>query len=216
MPKQFLTLAGKPVLMHTVEAFRSALPDAHIVLVLSDSGREIWQELCSEHAFASPDIVIGGSSRSESVCNALRAIKTAKATDSNTLVLIHDGARPLVHREVILRVTKALHRPGIEAAMPVLPLTDALAENAGDFCRPTDRSAYCAAQTPQGFRLDMLVEAYDRAAGCAMADDAAVAYTYGGREIFKVPGHAQNIKITHPADLEIAGVYLRNPLPYKD
>ncbi len=215
-PKQFLDLDGKPVLMHTIEAFRHALPAAQIVIVLSPVGREIWREICTEHSYLSPAIITGGDTRSESVYRALLALKAARLTDADSRVLIHDGARPLVHPDVIRRVNEALHLPGIEAAMPVLPLTDALAQNDGDFCRPADRSAFCAAQTPQGFKLDMLVEAYDKSDGRSMPDDAAVAYTFGGHEIFKVPGHPQNIKITHPTDLEIAAVYMRNPLPYKD
>ena len=214
MPKQFLPLAGKPVLMHTVEAFRNALPEAEIILVLSATGMEIWEELCREHGFDSPAVVEGGSSRSESVSRALDAIASAEGS-ANAIVLVHDGARPLAHPLMVRRVADAVRRPGIEAAMPVLPLTDALASDDGDFCIPADRAAFCAAQTPQAFRFGMLREAYARAAGKAMADDAAIAATYAGARILKVPGYAQNIKITHPSDIAIAEIYLANPAPYK-
>lgn len=141
VPKQFLLLDGKPVLQHTVERFRQALPAARIVLVLSPTGLEIWRCLCAGHGFQSPETVIGGDTRSESVHNAVRLI--AKDADTRSVVMIHDGARPLVASDMILRVARAFGDAAVEAVVPVVPLTEAIAcYNTDGTCRPTDRAAF--------------------------------------------------------------------------
>ena len=98
-------MAGRPVLMHTIDAFRNALPDSRIILVLSHSAMDLWQTLCREYGFESPEIVAGGASRAESVANALEA--AAPLTDS-TVVMIHDGARPMASPEMLHRLRLAV------------------------------------------------------------------------------------------------------------
>lgn len=206
MPKQFMQLAGKPVLCHTIDAIRGAIPTSEILLVLSEQGREIWHELCDEYGYDSPRIVLGGDTRSQSVNNALVLID-----DADAAVLIHDGARPLVSCGLIQRVAEVISRPEIEGVVPVIPLTNALAARCPDgTVLPVDRSAYCAVQTPQAFRAGLLKDAYSKADGEAMADDAAIFSTYAQRPIASVEGEINNIKITNAIDLKIAEITLAN------
>lgn len=207
-PKQFLLLDGKPVLQHTVERFRTALPAARILLVLSDSGREIWRELCDRTGFQSPETVAGGATRSESVHNAIRLL--AHDADSYSTVLIHDGARPLVTPDTILRVVAAFADSNVEAVVPVVPLTEAIACFSSDStCSPTDRGNYRTVQTPQAFRTLILDAAYNALSGQSMPDDAAIYSSFTGKALRTVDGDIRNIKITNPSDLAIAELLLK-------
>lgn len=208
VPKQFLMLDGKPVLQHTVERFRQALPAARIVLVLSPVGLEIWNSLCVENGFHSPETIIGGATRSESVHNAVRLI--AKDADTRSVVMIHDGARPLVTSDMILRVASAFDNAAVEAVIPVVPLTEAIAcYNTDGTCRPTDRATFRTVQTPQAFRTLILDAAYTALNGQSMPDDAAIYTAFTGKPLLTVDGDIRNIKITNPADLAIAGLLLK-------
>lgn len=208
VPKQFLMLDGKPVLQHTVERFRQALPAARIVLVLSPVGLEIWNSLCVENGFHSPETIIGGATRSESVHNAVRLI--AKDADTRSVVMIHDGARPLVASDMILRIARAFGDAAVEAVVPVVPLTEAIACYHSDgTCAPTDRAAFRTVQTPQAFRTLILDAAYTALNGQSMPDDAAIYTAFTGKPLLTVDGDIRNIKITNPADLAIAGLLLK-------
>lgn len=212
-PKQFLPLAGKAVLLHAVDTFRQALPEACIVLVLSATGARYWSELSSRGDYSSVICAPGGDTRSHSVRNALAAV--AARFNEKSVVLVHDGARPLVNAEMLANIVACMRRNGVYAAVPAMPLTEALAvRNVGGSITPTDRSAFCSVQTPQAFNAQMLKTAYDIADGETMADDAAIVAKYTDKEIIMVQGHPQNIKITNPNDIEIAEIYLRTPLPY--
>ncbi|MDE6197630.1 MAG: 2-C-methyl-D-erythritol 4-phosphate cytidylyltransferase [Muribaculaceae bacterium] len=217
VPKQFLDLSGIPVLMRTIEAFRQTLPEAVVVPVLSADGMEMWSAICEHYGYQSPAVVAGGASRSESVSNAVRHIRDNYSVDSDTVVMIHDGARPLVAPDMIRAILSRTRDAGVKAVVPVLPLTDAIAARTeGDgSVLPVDRASFCAVQTPQSFRLLGLAEAYRRAGDAVMPDDAAIMAEYGDAPIMTVPGHPQNIKITNPNDLEIAEIFLRNPVPYQ-
>lgn len=147
VPKQFLPLCGKPVLCRSIDAFR-ACPDTEVVLVLSDTGRDMWLDLCRLHCIDSPRIVIGGDSRSESVHNALRAIAPELTTES--VVMVHDGARPMLTPGFISRIAREFDRPDVDSAVPVMPLTESLCMADGDAAvRPVDRSLYRSVQTPR-------------------------------------------------------------------
>lgn len=211
VPKQFLPLCGKPVLLLTVERLHSALPHSHIILVLSDDGRERWNEIAVNYATPPVTIVRGGASRSESVCNALAVIEPSCA---DAVVLIHDGARPLVNTDMVRALADRISGTDIQALVPALPLTEAISEVCGDALRPADRERFRTVQTPQAFKAAMLRDAYRKAAGTVMADDAAVAGAFGGVDISYIPGHPQNIKITHPSDIAIAEALMAAPKPY--
>ena len=190
LPKQYLPLAGKPMLMHTIEAFRKALPAGETVLVLSASMIPLWQDLCATHGVESPRIIEGGATRWESVKHAIDALADAPA---GATVLIHDGARPLVSADLIKRVV----------AYAVTDSLRKISEN-GVSSEAVDRSLYRAVQTPQAFSLWRLREAYSLPYDEAFTDDASVMAAAGFENIVLVEGSSDNIKITTPLDMAVA------------
>ena len=146
LPKQFCELMGRPVLMHTVERLRSALPGAAMTLVLSRQMEDYWCELCRRHSFESPRIVHGGATRSESVRNAVGAI-----SDAPEVVLVHDGARPLVDAACVHAVMEAMADCDIDGAIPVVDVSDSLRRihTDGGASDAVDRTMFRAVQTPQ-------------------------------------------------------------------
>ena len=204
LPKQFLPLDNKIILCRTIDAFREALPGANILLVLSSNDLDFWKKLCSDNNYISPQIVVGGDTRGASVRNALSTI------DSNQTeyILIHDGARPLVNKELILRVVDRL-RKGAKAVVPVLDLTDSIMERFGTALLPRNRSDYKLVQTPQGFNSFIIKFAYANFIGNLTAtDDATMAAKIPNLDVIGVEGDKHNIKITHPGDIKLAEFYL--------
>jgi len=189
LPKQWRPLAGRPVLAQTVAAFRAA-GLSRILLAIHPDDRALAEPL-------GLPLVHGGASRSATVRAALQAL----AGDPPRLVLIHDGARPLVSRAVIAGVLAALdHHP---AAAPALPVTDALWRGEGGFVTGTPpRDGLFRAQTPQGFHFAPLLAAYAAHPGDA-ADDVAVARA-AGLPVWITEGSEDNIKLTYPVDFERA------------
>jgi 2-C-methyl-D-erythritol 4-phosphate cytidylyltransferase len=204
LPKQYCNLAGRPVLMHTIEAIRRATDNAAITLVLSHDMRNFWAELCSQHNFQSPQVIDGGATRWHSVKNAIEAIKSA---DSD-IIMVHDGARPIVDTETVQRLIAAADSTG--AAIPVTAVTDSLrvlAEPNAPTGKAVNRALYRAVQTPQAFRATTLIEAYNLPYTTLFTDDASVVEA-AGKAVTLVEGSPQNIKITNPGDIEIAELYL--------
>jgi len=201
VPKQFLDLCGRPVLAHSIEAFRRAIPDADIRVVLSEDMMPLWHDLCSGHGFESPKVVAGGATRWESVKNALASLGNSKP---GATVLIHDGARPLVTADVIrCAATCAVNTDG---AIPAIPVSDSLRqldENEVS-SHPVDRSQFRAVQTPQAFALWRLREAYALPYQPDFTDDASVLAAAGFTDIVLTQGSAENIKITTPVDMLLA------------
>lgn len=200
VPKQFTKLDGRPVLMHTIERVRRAMPDARLVLVLSAEMTDFWQELCREHGnFPSPAIVHGGATRYHSVANALASLPPEA---SGATVYIHDGARPLLDAEVVQRLRLALETA--QAAIPVLPVSDSLRQCAPDGgSHIVDRSAFVAVQTPQAFHLEPLLKAYAAGFDPRFTDDASVVETVLNLPVALVPGSHATIKITNPQDIKV-------------
>jgi 2-C-methyl-D-erythritol 4-phosphate cytidylyltransferase/2-C-methyl-D-erythritol 2,4-cyclodiphosphate synthase len=193
-PKQYRSLAGRPVLAHTIAAF-AAHPAVGPIQVVIHPNDEVAYRYAAA-GFDLRDPVPGGATRQESVRRGLAALARA-APES---VLIHDGARPLVARAVIDRVLAALSTsPGAIAA---LPLADTLKRDAGGgrAVGGIDRSGLWRAQTPQGFRFDAIRAAHEAAAGRDLTDDAAVA-ELAGIETALVTGDEDNFKITTADDL---------------
>ncbi len=201
LPKQFHLLGRppRPVLMHTVDAFRVAgIPDADITVVLSPQMTDYWRELCGEHGFASPRIVEGGETRFHSVRNAIRTLDIAPGDR----ILVHDGARPLVSITLINRVINALTNHA--AVVPAVPVTDSLRRVTADgTTAAVDRAPFRSVQTPQGFDAATLAAAYDTDFVSTFTDDASVVES-AGTPIAIVDGEPTNIKITSPRDLAIA------------
>lgn len=206
LPKQFCHLGGRPLLMSTIDSVRSADPQAAIVLVLSRQMIGPWREMCAEASFDISDIIIaaGGASRAESVSNAL-----ASVPDRCTgWISVHDGARPVVSAELIERIAQA-RRPDIHGIIPATAVTDSLREAEADgSSHAVDRSRFRAVQTPQSFPASLLKDAYLRASGQAFTDDASVMEAAGYTNLVLVEGDPRNIKVTHPADIAVAALYL--------
>lgn len=201
LPKQYCLMNGRPVLMHTIENMRVALPDSQIVLVLNKDFVDYWAELCEQYSFESPRVVVGGDSRWQSVKNAVDTIPREAE-----VITVHDGARPIVDRMMVERLIAALDdAPG---AIPVVSVTDSLRRVNEQGSAPVDRSQYKAVQTPQAFHADKLVEAYSLSFNPTFTDDASVMAALGN-DVALVEGDTYNIKITNPLDIEIAQLYLR-------
>lgn len=197
MPKQFLPLNGTPVLMHTIRKF-AACTDA-VVVVLPSSQQSYWQQLCAEHHFSvAHTVVSGGDSRFQSVKNGLQRL-SLQASD---LVAVHDGVRPLVSEALIDRTFAMAEQCG--AAIPAIAVTDSVrqvAESGASIA--LDRASLRAVQTPQTFRADALLKAYEVAYAPFFTDDASV-YEHSGGTVALVEGETTNIKITHPIDIVMA------------
>lgn len=199
LPKQFLPVGGRPVLMRTIERFRKYSADLNIILVLPHSQQEFWRSLCREYAFNIEHTVVdGGATRFLSSKNGLAAVPD----DAQGVVGIHDGVRPFVSVEVIDRCFETARRYG--AALPVMPVTDTLRYvgdvGAGHNVR---RSDYRSVQTPQTFSIPLIKKAFDVPDSDAFTDDASVAEA-AGMAVTMVEGNRENIKLTTPYDLKVA------------
>ncbi|HAQ19191.1 MAG TPA: 2-C-methyl-D-erythritol 4-phosphate cytidylyltransferase [Prolixibacteraceae bacterium] len=201
IPKQFLELCGKPVLMHTIHVFYDFDPECELILVLPESQKEYWDRLCLKHKFnLAHRIATGGETRYDSVKNGLKLI------DGEGIVFIHDGVRPLVSLETLKRCFETASNAG--NAIPVLPVNESLRKQEGDKNSTVDRSLYFGVQTPQTFQSDQILKAFEQDFDPAFTDDASVAEK-AGFTIHMIEGNQENIKITTPSDLVIAEAFLR-------
>lgn len=210
LPKQFIPLEGKPVLMHTLEAFHLWDASAELVLVLPEDHQPYWKMLCREIGCKAPHrIASGGETRFHSVRNGLEIlseeIKNTSEGNEKTLIAVHDGVRPFVTAEVITACFEEAERNG--AAIPVTPMIDSLRVIDRDGSHPVDRSRYVAVQTPQVFDASLLLKAYDQEFSPFFTDDASVVEAMGD-PICLVAGNRENIKLTTPFDLLIAKALL--------
>lgn len=200
IPKQFLELRNKPILMHTLNAFARFDPNMELVLVLPREQFDYWQELCQKHAFhIQHQVVAGGSNRFESVKNGLNTI------NQEGIVFIHDGVRPLVAKSTLQNCLKTATAKG--NALPVVPVTESIRLIDNETTQALDRSKYFLVQTPQTFRVSLIKKAYQQEYSELFTDDASV-FENAGHQIFTVPGNRENIKITYPEDLLVAGLFL--------
>lgn len=201
LPKQFHPLGRqpRPVLMHTIDAFRlSGFSDDDITVVISSEMTGLWKELCHDLDFTSPHIVAGGETRFHSVRNAVGSLDIKQGDR----ILVHDGARPLVTGGVISRVTEALNSHS--AVVPVVPVTDSIRCVGPDGVSvAVDRAPFRSVQTPQGFDGKVLAEAYKADFSPAFTDDASVVEN-NGTVVTLVDGDPVNIKITSPRDISVA------------
>lgn len=205
IPKQFLPVGGKPVLMRTVEAFYQTGAEIGIVLVLPREQQDYWKELCLQYDFQVPYVLAdGGRTRFHSVQNGLQAIPDGEA---DALIAVHDGVRPFVSEQVIQACFDEAARQG--AVVPVLDMVDSvrqLSEDGGSVA--VDRSRLKLVQTPQTFRAGLLKSAYNQDFTERFTDDASVVES-SGVPVALVPGNRENIKITTPFDLTIAEALLK-------
>lgn len=201
-PKQFLELAGRPVLMHTLEAFDRWDASARLIVVLPEDQIDTWKRLCEAHVFGRIHrVVAGGETRFHSVRNGLDAVA------SDGLIAVHDGVRPLVAPSVIAACFAAAADGG--AAVPVVPVVESVREvDADGGSRPVDRTRLRVVQTPQVFRADVLRAAYRLLYDPRFTDDASVVEA-SGVAVRLVPGNRENIKLTTPMDLLLAEQLMR-------
>lgn len=206
LPKQFIPLEGKPVLMHTLEAFHRWDASAELVLVLPEDHQSYWNMLCREIGCKVPHrIANGGETRFHSVRNGLQflseEIGNTSGRNEKVLIAVHDGVRPFVSSEVIAACFDEAEKNG--AAIPVMPMIDSLRETDEKGSHPVDRNRYFAVQTPQVFSSDLLLKAYEQEFSALFTDDASVVEAMG-EAIHMVTGNRENIKITTPFDLLVA------------
>jgi 2-C-methyl-D-erythritol 4-phosphate cytidylyltransferase/2-C-methyl-D-erythritol 2,4-cyclodiphosphate synthase len=192
-PKQYLPLAGKPLLRHCLERFCRHPRIDRVRAVVHPDDAPLYAEASDGLALLEP--VPGGATRQDSVRLGLESL----AGEAPQLVLIHDGARPLPGLALIDRVVDGLGAH--MAVLPALPVTDTLKRGEdGAVAATVDRTGLFRAQTPQGFVYDRILEAHRRFAGAKMTDDAALAEACG-LTVALVAGDEDNVKITEPADL---------------
>lgn len=198
VPKQFLLLGGKPVLMRTIERFHAFDAQLQIILVLPPDQQGYWHELCLAHHFKLPYLLAdGGATRFESVRNGLALIPN----DAQGVVAVHDGVRPMVSVKVIERCFAMACKT--QAVIPVTPVVETLRQIMPDGVSQTvNRDAYRLVQTPQTFDLQLLKQAYQQPYSTAFTDDASVVEALG-MQITMVEGNKENIKITTPFDLDV-------------
>jgi len=211
VPKQYLPLAGRPVITHAL-ATLLAHPRLAGVVVAIGAEDEWWPTVAAELAVAKPlRVVTGGAERCHSVLNGLEALRQRAAPTD--WVLVHDAARPCLATEELDRLLAELADDPVGGLLAV-PVRDTLkqADVAGRVAATVDRSRLWHALTPQMFRLGMLQEALSaaRARGLLVTDEAA-AMEAAGYAPRLVEGRADNLKITRPEDLALAEFYLTRP-----
>lgn len=197
--KQYLHIGDKPILVHTLEAFQRSGAIDEIVLVVGEGEEKRCEAWMKQYGLGKVrEIVTGGSERQYSVYEGLRSVKSE-------WVLIHDGVRPFVTESLIERCRDAAFRYGASVAAVPVKDTIKITDSGGKVTSTPDRSRLWSVQTPQVFRRDQLLEAYEAAAreGFLGTDDASVAERYG-INVHVATGDYDNIKITTPDDLEWA------------
>lgn len=196
LPKQFLPIGGKPVLMHTLEAFHRFDSAIDLILVLPEEQQGYWKQLCEKHRFTIRHLIAnGGETRFHSVKNGLALVS------GGGLVGVHDGVRPFVSQEVIRR---CYDRAATEkAVIPVVDVVETVRQVTESGSRTVNRDDYKLVQTPQVFDADLLRRAYAQDFKPFFTDDASVVEAMGV-PVDLVEGNRENIKITTPFDLKIA------------
>src|SRR5271167_4997103 len=207
--KQFFELQGTPILIHTLRKFEQCDAINEIVVALRKNEADGFLKLIEAEGFKKPlRIVEGGEHRQNSVANALAAIKAA----DDDIVLVHDAVRPFVDQETILGVIEAVKK--YDAAIAGVPAVDTVKQvdrtaDGAVVVATVPRERMVLAQTPQGFRFGLLKRAFDEAnADGFMGTDEASLIERSGAPVHVVMGSPRNLKITTPADLELAEFFL--------
>ena len=202
IPKQFLPVGGKPVLMRTIERFREYSPTLQIILVLPKAQQEYWKELCLKHNFTvAYQLADGGETRFHSVQHGLALIPD----NAEGIVGVHDGVRPFPSIEVIRNCYETAREK--KTAIPVIPVVETVRHLKGETSETVPRNDYRLVQTPQTFDIQLLKAANRQPYNDGFTDDASVVEAFGF-DITLVEGNRENIKITTPYDLKIAEVLI--------
>jgi 2-C-methyl-D-erythritol 4-phosphate cytidylyltransferase len=208
IPKQFLPVGGKPVLMRTLERFREYAADLRIILVLPKAQQDYWRELCQQYNFdVEYTLANGGETRFHSVQNGLALVPD----DAEGVVGVHDGVRPFPSVEVIRNCYETARTA--KAVIPVIPIVETVrhlvSESNVQRSITVPRGDYRLVQTPQTFDIQLLKAANRQPYNDGFTDDASVVEAYGF-DITLVEGNRENIKITTPFDMTIAEALLNN------
>lgn len=204
IPKQYLPLQGKPVIIHTLELFRTFDPEIEMLVVLAAGHRKFWEQLKASFEICGDlPVATGGSTRFDSVKNGLMHIVQAD------LIGIHDAVRPLVSQDTLARCYDAANKKG--SGIPVLEFEESvrMLDKQG-ISSHMDRSRLMRVQTPQVFRGDLIKEAYQQTYKTAFTDDASV-YENRHGQVTLVKGNRENIKITNSFDLQLAELLMASP-----
>ena len=198
LPKQYMHLAGKPVIAHTIECFRKFDPSILVVVVISREHSDLWEPVGA--GFRGIVTATGGESRYHSVRSGLARVPRG------TVVGVHDAVRPLVGPDLLERCYRIADETG--SAVPVLEVGDTIRKvNQSGGSELVDRTILRRVQTPQVFQSELLKEAYDRTSHSDFTDDASVFESFHGK-VSLVQGEDSNIKITRPVDLHLAGMLI--------
>ena len=198
VPKQFLPIGGKPILMRTIERFRAYDDNLQIILVLPEAQQDHWRRLCEDYHFMVDYMLAnGGETRFHSVQNGLALIPD----DADGVVGVHDGVRPFPSIDVIKNCYEAARTA--KAVIPVIPVVETVRHLEGEGSVTVPRGDYRLVQTPQTFDIQLLKAANRQPYHDGFTDDASVVESYG-HSITLVEGNRENIKITTPYDIVVA------------
>ncbi len=210
--KQFNELSGVPILLHTLRKFAAApaVKEIYLAMRQADPESQAFVKRMNGDKLSKPvHVVEGGENRQQSVANALEVVKA----EGDDIILVHDAVRPLVDQETITNVIEAVEKYG--AAIAAVPAVDTIKQvdrtSEGAVIHATiPRAQIVMAQTPQGFRYDVIRKAFDDAIsdGFTGTDEASLVER-GGGAVFVVMGSPRNIKITTPGDMEVAEFYAK-------
>jgi 2-C-methyl-D-erythritol 4-phosphate cytidylyltransferase len=204
MPKQFLELAGKPVLYHAIAAFLDAYADMQVVLVVPEAHFSYARQVLNNFDFDTPPpvtLVKGGETRFHSVKNGLQQVQ------EKAVVFVHDGVRPLLSPSLVHSCYEQTLLHG--NAIPVIAMKDSVREVNGEGNKAVNREQFRIIQTPQTFLSEQLLPAFELPYDPLFTDEATVVERLG-HQIHLVPGEERNIKITRPLDLVIAQALLNS------
>lgn len=200
IPKQFLVIGNKPIILHTIEQFLKYDSSIELILVLPEEYVHIWEEICQKYLFTRDHkVALGGAERFHSIQNGL-VLATAD------LIAVHDAVRPLVDVDVIATCFVAAEKNG--AAIPVFSISESVRKIDHDKSFAVNRDDYKLVQTPQCFQASILQQAYQQHYSHLFTDDASVVEA-DGIKITLVEGNRENIKITTPHDLKLAELFLK-------
>jgi len=201
LPKQFLSIQGKPLIIHTLEKFLRFDPGIKVVIVLAEAHRELWDQLAGSYKTTDGvSLINGGETRFDSVKNGLELIEDGMITG------IHDAVRPLVSVDTLARSYDAAVREG--SGIPVIEMEESvrILDQDGASSR-IDRTMLRRVQTPQVFRSERIKKAYQQADSSTFTDDATV-YESAYGPVTLVEGNRENIKITTPTDMKLAALLI--------
>ncbi len=200
IPKQFIEVNGKPILMHTIEQFFSFNPNCQILLTLPSDWISFWKELIVQHRFEiKHHIIDGGTERYDSIKNAISYC-------TEDFIGVHDGVRPLVSHQTIERCLSNLSE--LKAVIPVLTIKESIRELKQEISKAVPRVNFVTVQTPQFFTATIIKNAYDQPYHSNITDDASLVEE-NGHKIHLVEGNEENIKVTTPMDLKIINLLIK-------